>query len=219
MDAKQSLKILIEEKLTDDPQTSNRAIASELNTNDRLVGRVREELEANQLIPIVTHIRGLDGRLRPRKRVQRKEPQREPSNILPFTESRYRRKRVTNQANKDSVLSQIRSAFTGHPLAFIVALPFGGFVPLAVWCLAHLEPLMWWHWSMIAGGALFSSLTVITWGQTILSNSPKAIGFAILVEGVMLASKTQWLSISALTLLVVINATSCAVALAQEEST
>jgi hypothetical protein len=30
---KQSLKILIEEKLMEDPQTSNRAIALELNTN------------------------------------------------------------------------------------------------------------------------------------------------------------------------------------------
>jgi hypothetical protein len=59
---------------------------------------------------------------------------------------------------------------------------------------------------------------VIEWGRAILRNLPKAVGFAVLVEGVMLASQTQWLSLAALALLVIINATSCAVALASEEA-
>ena len=71
---------------------------------------------------------------------------------------------------------------------------------------------------MVAGGALFSSLTVISWGQIVLKNLFKAIGFATLVEGVMIASKTWWLSLTALGLLVTINAISCAVALAQDET-
>lgn len=71
---------------------------------------------------------------------------------------------------------------------------------------------------MVAAGALCSSLTVISWGQTILMSLSKAVGFAVLVEGVMLASQTQWLSISALALLVLINAISCAVALGKKAS-
>ena len=121
--------------------------------------------------------------------------------------------------SSDAVLAQIRTAFTGHPLAFLVALPFGGFVPMAVWCLTHLEAIEPWDWALITGGALFSSLTVIDWGRRILLNTPKAIGFAVLVEGVMITSETDWLSRSALGLLTIINATSCAVALARGEST
>jgi hypothetical protein len=71
---------------------------------------------------------------------------------------------------------------------------------------------------MVAGGALFSSLTVISWGETILSSFAKAIGLAVLVEGVMLASRTEWLSISALALLIIIYAISCTVALGRVES-
>lgn len=71
---------------------------------------------------------------------------------------------------------------------------------------------------MIGGGALFSSLTVINWGERILGNIFKAVGFAVLVEGVMLTATSQWLSTTALGLLIVINATSCAVALARDEA-
>jgi hypothetical protein len=50
-----------------------------------------------------------------------------------------------------------------------------------------------------------------------LDNTAKAIGFAILVEGVMLASHTEWLSLTALFLLVLLNAISCALALTQDD--
>ena len=120
--------------------------------------------------------------------------------------------------SSDAVLAQIRTAFTGHPLAFLVALPFGGFVPLAVWCLTHLEAVEPWDWALITGGAVFSSLTVIEWGRRVLLNSAKAIGFAVLVEGVMITSETDWLSLSALGLLTVINSIACAVALTTDAS-
>ncbi len=89
-------------------------------------------------------------------------------------------------------------------------------MPLAVWCLTHLEAIQPWDWPLIAGGALFSSLTVIQWGQRILLNTPKAIGFAVLVEGVMITAKTQWLSLAALGLLIIINSVACAVELTRE---
>jgi hypothetical protein len=71
---------------------------------------------------------------------------------------------------------------------------------------------------MVGGGAVFLSLTVIEWGRAILGNLTKAIGFAILVEGVMITTETEWLSFTALGLLIVINSVACAVALALEES-
>jgi hypothetical protein len=208
--------LLIKQRLIQDPERSNRSISADLGVNDKLVGEVRRELESESRIPIVTHTRGIDGRLRLR-RIKPQENDKTRS-ILPFLNS-YNPARKQQINRSDSILGQIRTAFTSHPLAFIVALPFGGFVPLAVWVLAHLEPIHWWHWVMIGGGALFSSLTVITWGQRILSNLPKAVGFALLVEGVMLASQTMWLSISALGLLVIINAIACAVSLSYEEQT
>ena len=81
---------------------------------------------------------------------------------------RYGKSRKEN--NKQTITGQIRTAAQSHPLAFLVALPFGGFVPVSIWCLTHLETLFWWHWGMVAGGALFSSLTVIQWGERILDN-------------------------------------------------
>ena len=56
----------IEEALTENPELSNRGIATSLGTNDKTVGRVRQELEAKGTIPAVTHIIGQDGKRRPR---------------------------------------------------------------------------------------------------------------------------------------------------------
>jgi hypothetical protein len=63
------IKQRVQAKLKENPETSNRAIGAELNVNDKLVGRIRNELEKKEQIPVVTHTRGLDGRLHPRKRI------------------------------------------------------------------------------------------------------------------------------------------------------
>ena len=52
----------------------------------------------------------------------------------------------------------------------------------------------------------------------VMLNLPKAIGFAVIVEGVMIISKTTWLSFFALGLLIMINAIACAVALTEDET-
>ncbi len=228
---------LIQDRLRNDPQLSNRSLASNLGITERTVRTVRQELERTEEIPVVIHTRGQDGRLHLRRSVsgsrrrstrkqgdsatspetqQRESPSQSTVPALPFLEGRYRQSR-SRPSGRDysgsSVLAQLRTAFTGHPLAFLVALPFGGFVPLAVWCLTHLEAIQPWDWPLIAGGTLFSSLTVIQWGQRILLNTAKAIGFAVLVEGVMIAAQTIWLSLLALCLLIVINSIACSVAL------
>jgi len=215
----------IQSQLKADPWKSNRSIAAELGVNDRAVGRVRKKLEETKQIPAVNKIRRADGRLQRRANGRLRKsndrvlkPERNPLSILPFTQARFSTlRRNTSQQCSNTVLGQIATASAGHPLAFMVALPFGGFVPAAVWCLTHLEVLAWWHWCMVGGGALFSSLTVIEWGRNVFGNLPKAIGFAVLVEGAMITSQTEWLSISALVLLVIINSVSCSVALTGEE--
>jgi len=233
-------KELIRDRLRNDPQLSNRSLASNLGITERTVRTVRQELEQTEEIPVVTHTRGQDGRLHQRRSVsgsrngstrkqgksdespkieQAESPSQARVPAPPFLEERFGRSRsrpVTQQHSHSSVLAQLRTAFTGHPLAFLVALPFGGFVPLAVWCLTHLQTIQPWDWALIAGGALFSSLTVIQWGQRILLNTPKAIGFAVLVEGVMITAETQWLAIAALGLLIVINSVACSVAITHD---
>ena len=82
----------IEKKLLEDPQNSNRLIGAQLKVSDRTVAKVRKELEATSRIPVVTHTRGSDGRLRPRKH-SRKAVQTKstaPPEIFRTTRTRYR---------------------------------------------------------------------------------------------------------------------------------
>ena len=249
----------IEKRLLEDPQTSNRLIGAQLKLSDRTVAKVRRELETAARIPVVTHTRGSDGRLRPRKHSRQavqpksavhsqahssrslswtfgnlphhsdpvwaqaycakargdcarrcpqcilKPPHGRPTDcfLLDPLHSSWLACSGPRQMTAPGALAIVHTSDTRIfeqivDAAIHRALPFGGFVPVAVWCLTHLEPMQWWTWGMVAGGALFSSLTVISWGQIVLKNLFKAIGFATLVEGVMIASKTWWLSFTAL---------------------
>jgi hypothetical protein len=65
------------------------------------------------------------------------------------------------------------------------------------------------------GGLLFSARTVYAWGRLAFQASGKALGFVVLMEGVMTMSHTPWLSPAALAYLVAINgiATGCTLSL------
>lgn len=145
-------KAEIRSQLKADPQKSNRSITTQLGVNDKLGGRLRRDLEEADEIPTVTCFRGVDGRIH--KRIAKAhQPGPSASNVLPFTLSRYAPLNTTAPRTQSPVLGQIAKAFTGHPLALFVALPFGGFVSVAVWHLIHLEGLYWRHSCMVAGGA------------------------------------------------------------------
>lgn len=63
----------------------------------------------------------------------------------------------------------------------------------------------------MAAALAFSAPSVATWAHTWTSRDPeafplKAWGFSILLEGVMIAAATQWLSYGGLTILVLTNA-------------
>lgn len=83
----------------------------------------------------------------------------------------------------------------------------GGFVPAASYVVAHMEvgdhPA---KWALVAGGMIYSALTVFQWSRIAFKNAAKAFGFVVLLEGVAIFAGTLALSLSALSLLVAINA-------------
>jgi hypothetical protein len=111
------------------------------------------------------------------------------------------------------VLEQVeRSWKPGNRLATLMGAMLGGLIPLASYTIAHQEapnrPVLW---VLVACGLAYSALTVFDWARVAFRHPVKALGFCGLLEGVMTFSGTQWLGITALTMLIVINgiATGC----------
>jgi hypothetical protein len=90
----------------------------------------------------------------------------------------------------------------------IMASVAAGFLPIASFVMAHYEsksnPLLW---VLVAAALMFSAPTLADWANKWSGNKYKAWGFTILLEGVMVASHTEWLSFAGLIILVAINAT------------
>lgn len=117
-----------------------------------------------------------------------------------------------------AVVDQVKQAFqpknrTATCLGFLL----GGFVPLASFMVAHHEVnhtvSLYAQLSayLVLGGLLYSAKTVYDWGKLAFRMPIKAIGFVVLLEGIMVYSHIGWLSIASLFYLVGINgiATGC----------
>lgn len=91
-------------------------------------------------------------------------------------------------------------------LGQFIAAVAAGFLPLASYILAHVEaktnPAMW---ILVAAALTFSAPTLVEWAQKWCKSVYKAIGFAMLLEGVMVFSSTQWLALCGLAILMGIN--------------
>lgn len=106
-------------------------------------------------------------------------------------------------------LAQLRAA-RHKPVAALIGAT-AGLVPVGVYEVGHFELT---SWSPIAcpkavivyAGLLFSALTVLGWSSNMFGSRAKAIGFTLLLEGIMMASSAAWLTAIALTYLVLINA-------------
>jgi VIT1/CCC1 family predicted Fe2+/Mn2+ transporter len=116
------------------------------------------------------------------------------------------------------VVEQVRASMKPKArLATIIGFLFGGFVPLASWVVAHHEldktrPFYLQVGTLIVlGGLVYSASTVYQWGKLAFRSGSKSLGFVFLLEGVLLASLTEWLSLAALGFLVFVNgiATGC----------
>lgn len=104
-------------------------------------------------------------------------------------------------------------------LATTLGFILGGFVPLGSFTVAHYELSAFTlaNWApilMVFGGLAYSALTVYEWGVKAFENKLKALGFVLLIEGIMTLSGIKWLSIAALVLLVSINGISTGTKLA-----
>lgn len=118
------------------------------------------------------------------------------------------------------IIDQIKKALLKkNRLAMLAGFVLGGFVPTASYTLAHFEvaamPLLW---ILVTGGLIYSAKTVYDWASIAFGNPIKAVGFVVLIEGVMTFATTYWLSIAALCLLVAVNgiATGCNLVLDQK---
>lgn len=123
-------------------------------------------------------------------------------------------------ASDTGIVAMVRQAAKrDNRLATAIGALFGGFVPIASFALVHGELGSDWYLdpksALVAGGLLYSAKTVVQWAQLAFRDKAKAIGFAVLVEGVMTFSATSWLSYAALALLVSINAVATGVTLSR----
>lgn len=131
-----------------------------------------------------------------------------------------KRKSVTasmsvSQFDRLTVIQQIKRSFSrGARVAGITGLVIGGFVPVATYTVVHFEvstiPALW---LLVAGGLLYSALTVFTWASSAFGSKVKALGFCVLLEGILTFAHSVPLSLSALGVLVFINAVSAACSL------
>lgn len=130
--------------------------------------------------------------------------------------------RCHHHAKPLSILEQVRClADPRNRVAFSVGGIVGAFVPFAVFVLSYKvmgeshNPISAWDEStenkmllgLIAAGGLFSAKSVYGWGvSAFASDKLKAIGYAVLIEGVLLLSPYLFLKILAGLYLLGINA-------------
>jgi hypothetical protein len=114
------------------------------------------------------------------------------------------------------VIEQVRVA-TGNLPALIVGGILGGVVPVASYQLAHNEYTHFWSIKtlLILGALVFSAKSVMAWTKRAFADTYKALGWTVLVEGVMLNTDAHWLSFTMCGLLIAVNtvATGCNLAL------
>lgn len=101
-----------------------------------------------------------------------------------------------------SPIAQIRKVTVGQVIVAIA----GGFAPVGSYILAHLEaPVNPMMWIVVAAALLYSAPTLVQWAEKWCGHRAKAIGFAVLLEAIMVFSTTTALSLIGLLILVVIN--------------
>jgi hypothetical protein len=117
-----------------------------------------------------------------------------------------------------SIVDQVKEAMKPKArLATFLGFLLGGFVPSASYIVAHHEldhtkPLYFQPGLLLVlGGLLYSAKTVYEWGVNAFANKMKALGFVVLLEGVMILSSTPAIAVAALIYLAMINgiATGC----------
>jgi len=117
-----------------------------------------------------------------------------------------------------NTLAQLRAA-RRKPIAAVIGAT-AGLVPVGVYEVGHYELTSWSPIEcpkalIVYAGLLFSALTVMGWSTNMFGSKVKAMGFTLLLEGIMMTSNAAWLTAIALMYLVLINsvANGCRLAL------
>lgn len=104
----------------------------------------------------------------------------------------------------------------GQRARALLGFAVGAFVPLASYTVVHTEvstrPLMWF---LVAGGLLYSSISVYTWAVQMFHWRLRALGFVVLLECTLTFCGILWLGLAGLAILMLLNALNAAVALQQ----
>lgn len=121
-------------------------------------------------------------------------------------------RRARDLATSNNLTDQLLYAFRrGNRLFAIGGLLVGGFIPLGSYTLIHQEvaarPYLW---ALVAGGLLYSSTSVFLWADSYFHSKLKAVGFVVLLEGILTLSSVEWLSIAGLAILMSLNAVTAA---------
>lgn len=116
---------------------------------------------------------------------------------------------TSDHAATTNPLAQLRAA-RHKPIAALIGAT-AGLVPVGVYEVGHYELTSWSPLEcpkavIVYAGLLFSALTVLGWSANMFGSKVKALGFTLLLEGIMMASSAAWLTAIALSYLVLINA-------------
>lgn len=105
------------------------------------------------------------------------------------------------------IVEMVRCAFhKKHRLAMSAGFVLGGWIPITTYSIIHWQAQsMRLLWLLVAGGLVYSALTVYQWAKLAFHQSLKAIGFAVLLEGAMTFVPDPWIGVPCLFLLVIIN--------------
>lgn len=122
---------------------------------------------------------------------------------------------TAEQVANMSVIQQVQRTFAReHRLSAVMGFLLGGFIPVATFTIVHHEvathPFLW---AMVIGGLVYSAISVFKWAMQAFHMIAKAVGFVLLLEGVVTFAHTPWLPVAGLLVLVIINGISAAVSL------
>ena len=114
------------------------------------------------------------------------------------------------------ILKEVRTA-AGNKTALLGGILLGGYIPFSVYWLMHQEapasaplcelaghPVAFAH-LLVLGGLAYSAKTVYQWGRAVFADRFKAVGFTLLVEGILTFGHSDCLIFPALGILVLIN--------------
>lgn len=100
---------------------------------------------------------------------------------------------------------------TSNKFETLLASAAASFIPVGVFFTSHkalLGPIST-TWPLVVislAGLIYSIPSVVTWAQSWTGSKAKAIGFTVMLEGLMVGSGEMWLSVISLLLLGGVNA-------------